>query len=438
MTRHTRRQVLRFGAASVLAALFAKDATRARADGQRPPRLVLLMQANGTSQANFWPGTTDFTSRILEPLLSQPRLAARTSVVKGIYNHSVGAGGQHDIGFAGMFTGRGTVGTFTDPWGGGPSIDQMVAPSLVGQVPFPTINCGVLALDGALFKDHRGSFSYVAERVPVPTEIDPLRLWSRLFSTAADPAEAQRRLVQRKSVLDFGADDLARISGRLGQDEREKLDVHTSAIREYEQRLAMLAARTPTAACAPAAPVAIDPHDEANVPQLLPAMLDLVALALACDLARVVTFPIGNAGVNWRYDWLGIGKNSHDDIAHHDDGKTPEITEYIVNIGRWHAEHVARLASALDAIPEGDKTVLDNTLIVWANELATGPHSLDGIPLVLVGGAGGRLKPAGFVDVGQQTYHRIGCTLMNVMGMPTDGFGEEAACGPLQGIELVQ
>ncbi|MDB5216901.1 MAG: hypothetical protein JWO86_4828, partial [Myxococcaceae bacterium] len=107
-------------------------------------------------------------------------------------------------------------------------------------------------------------------------------------------------------------------------------------------------------------------------------------------------------------------------------------------IGQWHAEQVAHLALALDALPSSNgRTVLDDTLIVWSNELATGQHGLDDIPVTLVGGAAGRLRPAGgLVDSGPQTYHRLGCTMLGLMGAPSAGFGEEPACGVLQGLTL--
>jgi len=152
------------------------------------------------------------------------------------------------------------------------------------------------------------------------------------------------------------------------------------------------------------------------------------------------TSPIGVAASSWRYDWLGIGTNSHDNIAHKDDGMTPVVTEQLTTIGRWHAEHVARLALALDALPSGSgngRTALDDTLIVWSNELATGQHSLVDIPVTLIGGGAGRVKPAGgLVDVGPQTYHRLGCTMLNAMGATSAGFGEEPSCGVLHGVTL--
>ncbi len=422
----SRRSILKLGAGVALASAVASR--RARADAARPRRLVLLMQANGTSQQAFWPDATG-SSRVLEPLLSHARLRERSVVVKGLVNADGGAGNQHDQGFAGLYTGKQTIGTFADPWGAGPSIDQILAPDVAGQVPFPTLNCGVLALDTPLLKDHRRSFSYVDARMQLPTETDPMRLFTKLFGSAGDPAA-------NKSVFDFATRDLARMSAQLGKDERDKLDVHTTAIREYEQRLAMLASRPTTGQCAPSAPAlrGVDPQRAKNVPLLMPAMIDLVALAIGCDLTRIVTFPIGNAAVTWRYEWLGIDKDSHGDIAHKDDGNTPAITDEIVQIGRWHAEMIARLALALDAIPSADGgTVLDDTLIVWGNELATGQHSLTDIPVVLVGG---RMKTSGLIDRGSQPYQRLGCSILRAMGRDdVEGFGDAPSCGPIRGLD---
>jgi hypothetical protein len=436
--RISRRAWLSLAGASMLLARDAHDAREARADDVRPMRLVILMQANGTSRERYWPDASG-TSPILGPILANPRLRARTTMVKGMFNHDGGAGNAHDQGFPGLFTGRRSIGTFFDPWGAGPSVDQQIAKAVQLDVPFPTLNCGVLASSSPLFKDHRTSFSYLAARQTVPTEIDPTRLFGRLFAPGEAPGVAERRMAQQRSVLDFASRDLARMRANLGKDERDKLDVHASAIRDYERRAALLASRPRTGRClAPARPPAgLDVHAEKNVPVLLPAMIDLVALALACDVVRIVTMPIGHAAASWRYDWLGIGKSSHDDIAHKDDGTNPVVTEQITKIGRWHAEHVARLALALDAMPSTNgRTVLDDTLIVWANELATGQHSLDDIPVTLVGGAAGRLRPAGLVDVGPQTYHRLGCTLLSLMGAPSPGFGEASSCGVLQGVTL--
>jgi Protein of unknown function (DUF1552) len=430
-----RRAWLTMAGASALLPLFASGGKTARAQGAPRMRLVLLMQSNGTSQSQFWPAPGgQLTSTILEPLVEDPRLQARTTVIKGLYQHAGGAGNAHDQGYSGMYSGTRSVGTFDDPWGGGISLDQILARELTFGVPIPTLNCGVLAADVPAFKDHRTSFSYLGPRMQVPTLVDPYRLYADLFSPNQDPALVKRRLAQRQSVLDYGAADLRALRGRLGAGERAKIDLHQSAIRDYEKRLAFFAAAAPAPGASPPA-LGLDPTNEDHVPALTPAMIDLVALALTNGLVQIVTFTMCPGGAKWRFRWLGIGQDTHD-IAHHDDGKTPDVTATLVSMNRWYAGNVARLARALDAVPEpnGNGTVLDNTLIVWANEQATGQHSQDDIPVVLVGGAAGQLAGGRLIDRGPQTYHRLGCSLMGLMGAPREGFGEEPACGPVDGL----
>jgi hypothetical protein len=432
----SRRGFMRLTAAGGLLPFLASHARTSRAAGAPKTRLVLLMQSNGTSQSNFWPAANQTTSPILEPILSQPRLRDRTTLVRGLFNHGGGAGNGHDQGFAGLHSGYRPVGTFDDPWGNGPSIDQILRRQLTFGVPFPTLNCGVLASDTPRLKDHRASFSYIAAHQQVPTAVDPVRLHHQLFASTQDHVFASKRLQEDRSVLDYAATDLASIRGRLGAAEREKLDVHATSVRDLEQRLALLQSRpAPTGQCANVAPPSALAQIEANVPTLMDTMLDLGAVALGCGLVQILTFQFGNSGEKWRFDWLGIHRNSHDDIAHRDDGKDPEITALLVQINRWYAQRVARFAAALDTIPEGDGTVLDNTLIVWANELATGKHGLDDIPIALIGGASGQLR-RGFrvVDQGPKTYHTLGCSLLGLMGAPAPGLGEEANCGPVQGL----
>jgi endo-1,4-beta-mannosidase len=164
-------------------------------------------------------------------------------------------------------------------------------------------------------------------------------------------------------------------------------------------------------------------------------MFDVLALALSCQLTRVVTFQFGNGGEKWYFRWLGINENSHDDIAHKDDGKNEAVTAKVLKINVWYAQQVAYLARALARLPAAEGTVLDNSLVVWGNELATGLHNLDNIPVVLLGKAAGGLKnPGRVIDSGLQDYHRLGTTLLNLMGVPATGFGESPDCGVLQGL----
>jgi hypothetical protein len=423
------------------------------------PRLVLLMQSNGTSPGNFWPTpiaagtastpTSRLMSPILAPLASDPTLAARMTVVKGLFNDAGGSGNGHDQGFAGLYSGYASGGTFTDPWGTGISIDQHLRKTLTFTEPFPTLHCGVLASDTPPFKSHRRSFSYTAARQQVPTEIDPYRLYARFFSAGSLPppgvdatAYARDRLARRRSVLDLVKADLGRLRPQLPGLERRKLESHETALRELETRLGSTLAPPGTrpAQCSnvlgpAAADQGLDVLAEDNVPTLIRLMFDFMTLALACEMSRIVTFQFGNGGEKWYFRWLGINENSHDDIAHRDHGTDPAITEKVLKMNRWYAELVKHFARSLAAIPDGDGTLLDSSLVVWGNEMATGPHGMNDIPVVLLGRAGGRLRDTGrLVDGGAQDYRRLGTSLLHVMGLPATGFGEAPNCGAIAGL----
>jgi hypothetical protein len=387
-------------------------------------------------------------SPILAPIVDVPGLAGKTTAIKGLRNDVGGAGNGHDHGFTGLYSGFTSKGTFTDPWGSGISIDQTLANTLSFSEPFPTLNCGVLASDTPPFKTHRRSFSYTAARQQIPTEFDPYRLYARFFGLGVslppgvDPVTASKRRLRRKqTVLDSAVGDLQALRLRLPRLDRDKLDRHTEAVRDMEKRLTATltpAADRPARCSAVRGPAeGLDPRLEDNVPILVELMLDFVALALSCQLTRIVTFQFGHGGEKWYFRWLGIGENSHDDIAHRDNGMDQPVKDKLLKMNVWYAQQVSRLARALDALPDGDGTVLDNSLVVWGNELATGPHGMVDIPVVLLGKAAGRIKtPGRLIDAGPQDYRRLGCSLLNVMGVPATGFGEAPMCGPIAGLDL--
>jgi hypothetical protein len=246
-----------------------------------------------------------------------------------------------------------------------------------------------------------------------------------------------RRLARKRSVLDHSASDLAALSARVGPNERRKLEAHATALREYEMRLGASLDAVDATCAVPTAPTpGLDVSSEANVPVLVDLMLELVANALACNLTRIVTFQLGLCGSQWRYRWLGIDKDGHEAIAHYDDpaGTNVEATTAMIQISRWVAEKVAVFARRLESLPEANGSLLDRSLVLWANENSNGIHGMGGIPLVFLGRAGGRLTQAGVVDQGPQTHYQLNTTLLRVMGVEAAGFGDDPACGPLLGV----
>lgn len=430
-----RRDLLRAAGLTLFVPPFLREAF-ATGEASEPP-LVLFMQPCGTHEAAFWPDPASGTSPILEPLLIDPVVASKTLILKGVNNLTGGfLGNEHDRGFAGLFTGVLPIGTAADPFGGGPSIDQTLKRLLAPRVMFPTLNCGVLASDMGPKNGHRRSFSYLGPGQQVPTQTNPYRLYAQLFPQT-DTGTAMRRLARKRSVLDHSASDLAALSARVGPNERRKLEAHATALREYEMRLGASLDAVDATCAVPTAPTpGLDVSSEANVPVLVDLMLELVANALACNLTRIVTFQLGLCGSQWRYRWLGIDKDGHEAIAHYDDpaGTNVEATTAMIQISRWVAEKVAVFARRLESLPEANGSLLDRSLVLWANENSNGIHGMGGIPLVFLGRAGGRLTQAGVVDQGPQTHYQLNTTLLRVMGVEAAGFGDDPACGPLLGV----
>jgi len=451
----SRRRALQALAAIPFAAPLARAFAAADSGATPPKRLVLLMQNNGTQQANFWPDA-NLSSPILDSLFTgaggaDNGLRAKANIIKGIsipFDQNGTNGNQHDMGFARMFTGERLLSKAGSPWGGGPSVDQILA----SDWSIDSLTLAVLASNYEPHTkpgfDHRRSFCYVGPATLKYPLIDPVRVYGKLFGGAAAGAntDVRQRLMARHSVLDAVLGNLTEIKGRLGADDGHKLDYHLTAIRDVEQRLSTTLAgqqvACPVTPGRPADVLAMDPGAEsavdAYVPQLVNDMIDLGAVALACGLTRIVTLQLGYCGGKWSFAWKGINMNCHDDVAHldtSDEGSSPENTARVVAMNTFYATCVARLATALDAVPEAGGTLLDSTLVVWANEEGRGDHNQDNVPVVLLGLVG-RGVPAGgrLIDKGKQPFNRLGCTILNLMDHPVAGFGDQATCGPFAGL----
>jgi hypothetical protein len=447
----SRRDLLKAAGVTLALPAFLKNAFAADAPA-KPPSLVLLHTTNGTHQAAFWPAAGTFDSTILHTLLSDPTLGPKTTLVKGINYQAIGSpsGNGHDMGFHGLYSGFDSIAGPGGSFGGGISLDQRIA----NEVKFDngkikSIHCGVHAVDYKAINAGRISFSAVGPAQQIPCELDLYALYEKVFgtstgNTAADQAAAQTRLAQRKSILDLVASDLTTLEKRLGANERQKVDIHLTAVRDFESRLSTNAGPV-TAACASIKPsqTGVDTSgqgNEANAEVLERLFMEFIANTVACNMVGVLSFQFGRGGDHFHYAWLnipGMPSDAHDFVAHLDSGDA-DIARIFTEIKKWYTTIVSDLATRLAKFPQGDgKTALDNSLVVWGNEIATGPHDMNNIPIVLLGGAAGRLNRTGYVvDAGAQPHHRLGATVLNVMGVPATGFGGLPNCGMIKGLDL--
>jgi hypothetical protein len=454
--------------ASIPLTLTLARTLRAQTTGAAPPkRLIVFMQNNGTKRCNFWP-TAPAPAAAVYPLTNTPilnalftddgttdnGLKAKTNVIRGLnVNNTVSTtGNQHDLGFARMFTGAQLMPTSDGaPWGGAISVDQILARDWNVQSLTTAVYASEVEDHPKKGFDNRASFSYAApQKLNLPV-IDPLTAYVNTFPQTGNAAAAQRLLL-RQSVLDSVTGDLQELSGRLGPDDNHKLDFHLTAVRDVETKLSNLIANHGTCQYATqpkdykslAPGLANNELDlETYVPEMMDVMVALVGAAIKCGITRVGSFQFGYGGGKWKWGWENININHHDDIAHHDTIDTPgtgdalTTTNYVTTINQFYAGVIRKLAVDLDSVHEGSGTMLDSTLIVWANEMGRGDHSMTDIPAVLIGlvgngvGKGGRVLDVAAAHGGKQQPHNIlGYHMLNALGHATPGFGDIADMSP--------
>ncbi|MEM9462428.1 MAG: DUF1552 domain-containing protein [Myxococcota bacterium] len=426
------------GAAGVLSPFIPLlDRESEAAPGDFPLRLILLFSANGTLHENWAPSgsESDFQlSPILSPL---EQYRDRMIVLDGLERSRNGPGDDHQKGMGQLWTGSrllegnefegggnsGSVG-----WGGGISVDQYVANAIGNDTPYKSLEFGVQTQGATVWS----RMSYAGSNQPIAPEDSPDAMFDRLFADLnVDSSQLDKIKAERQSVIDLVKGDLDSLMARHGSSaDRLKMEAHLDSIRAVEQRNQ---AEVPTCEI-PGAPGGVDAGANDNFPMISQMQSDLMAMALACNLTRVASLQWSRAVSNTRFSWLGIPEGHHD-LSHLGDGDQ-SMVDKITQINTWYAEQVKYLLDGLAAIPEGDGSVLDNTLVVWGNELSRGnSHGSRPIPFVLLGGAGGRLQMGRYLSYNDVEHNRLLVSLCHVMGLEDDSFGDtDGGSGGLPGL----
>lgn len=368
----------------------------------------------------------DQFSTILAPLFD---LRDKLMVIDGMANAVARVRGfnEHEMGHACMLTGslpNEVSGALARP--SGPSIDQVIAGGLSQAGPFSSLEYGIGGWN----------VNFDTSGNPVPLQKDVPQAYNRLFgiqnsTPAPAPTNTSRIAQSQGSVLDLVGQRYAALKTRLGQEDRNKLEQHRALVRDLEQTLSNIQ----SIQCErPEDPTGRPAHNTAQWPRWHEdAYFKLTSLALSCRLSRVVTIrhdQIPNATVN-----AGPG-DLHNDFAHHTH-TNPQAKEIMTRYHTHQAHAFARLVQSLQSIPEGGGSLLDNTLVVWCNELGNGHHQMTNIPVVVAGG-GSTFKLGQYIrfaatDTMQAPWSapRIGpahnkflTSLGRAMGLDISSFGE--------------
>jgi hypothetical protein len=326
------------------------------------------------------------------------------------------------------------------------TVDQIIAKALVGKTPINSLQLGLLNGSGDF--DGRNSvfsqnMSWSDPETPMGKELNPQKVFDTLVeggaaATPAGPdtaAETARRRALDKSALDSLKASTLSLQNRLSMSDRAELDKYLTGLRELELRVA--GTTTPPAAqCTPIARPEASIDANQNPVQRMGIMNDLIVMALQCDMTRVVTYMLDNSrselvyGHVAKYDYTkdvsvtGTAGNNH--AAQHAGLRNNDFA----SITNWQLRVAVDLAQKLDAVSEGGRTLLDNSLLMLFSDMHHGDHAGFDLPMLLFGGAG-TFKQGEYVVLSEdpeasRQYRDLYFTIMNhYFALGVTSFGDD-------------
>jgi hypothetical protein len=274
----------------------------------------------------------------------------------------------------------------------GTTIDQILAPAYSEGLTFRSLEvCAedfttqVGSCEIGYSCAYSNTISWSSPTTPLPMELNPRLVFERMFSGGGgSPTQRAARMRRRQSILDAVASQARELSGGLAVADQQRLTDYMQHVREIEQRLER-AEQQASQSVMMDAPIGI-PEDYAEHVGL---MFDLMSVAFEADVTRVFAFMMGRELSSRTYPEIGVNEPHHA-VSHHQNN--PERIQQYATTNAYHAELVARFLDTLKAIPDGDGTLLDNSLLLWGSGLSNpNVHSFDPLPVVLLGGDSGRL-----------------------------------------------
>jgi hypothetical protein len=397
--------------------------------GQNPrkQRLIIMFSPDGVVPWNFWPDEEGENFTLKDSLKPLEPFKNRMLTLHGVCDRIRGDGDGHMRGIGCLLTGielfPGNVQGGSDTpagWASGISIDQEIKNYLqknpASRTRFGSLEFGVMVPERA---DTWTRMSYAGPNKPLTPIDNPYQMFQKLYGQAKD----QEAL---KSVLDDLKADLAKVRASVSAQDRQILDEHASLVRDMEKDI--LASKKDVGHAVPALEPGIR-EDNDNIPTISKQQIDLMVNSFAADFARVATLQYTNSVGQARMRWLGINEGQHD-LSHKEDSDK-DAQDKLTRINGWYAEQMAYLAKRLAETPEpgGGGSLLDNTTIIWTNELGKGnSHTQDNIPFVLVGNGLG-FKMGRSLKYPRVPHNRLLMSLANAFGHRIERFGNPDFCG---------
>ncbi len=430
----TRRTVLRGLGATLalpwLECMLAKSAAAASAEAA-PVRLAVLFMPNGVKQDSWTPvgtGRNFALSQTMSPLCSHQE---DLIVCTNLWNKNSAVGDGHYVKTAGLLTGttiNKTVGVNLNC--NGISMDQVAAQQVGHLTPLPSLELGIepvaVGVDGVVgyTRVYGAHIAWRGPTSPLAKEIHPRLVYQRLLRATDRNAAG---VAGDRRLLDLVLEDARQLQRQLGSADQQRLNEYLESIHSVEQRLDSLE-RTDREPWQPRSSLDTVSEPGEKIPEKhaehVRLMLDLMVLAFQADITRVSTFMFGNSVSNINFSFLPGVTEAHHSVSHHQN-EADKLRQYEL-IARWHLEQMAYMLDRMKSIQEGERTLLENSMVMFGSDLRDGnSHNPHNLPIIVAGQAGGRLRTGQHIEYEKDTpLANLYLSMLQAMGAPVERFAD--------------
>ena len=397
---------------------FGRVPLRGQEAHEAPVRLAVLFSGNGFHSQEWWArgsGADMELGRVLQPLAD---LRDQMLFIKGLYNEEAQKGNIHSSQTGNLLSGAPLAS------GGeirsGTSFDQWIAQHQGNQTKVPSLVLGCEKSNPSVHKNYSmlysSHISWSSPTTPTPLELYPALAFDRLFKDDVERGD--------ESVLDAVQEDARDLSRKMSARDQRKLDEYLESVREVEMRIQRAGQHGELQGWRPT----LDKPNRARPPEGIPQdiaehmrlMCDILVLGFQTDTTRVATLKLNNDHSSLRFPHLNVDYMIHHLLSHSDSDDWLKVNQFFV-------EQLAYLARRLAAIQEGERTALDNSMLLFCSSMLTGSHDATQLPVVLLGKGGGRIQTGRTLDyLGQSNRQmcRLYLSLLDKVGIQQEAFGD--------------
>jgi len=389
-----------------------------QAASEAPVRLAVMFSGNGFHSKEWWAqgeGKQLELGQVLAPLQDHRE---KMVLIRGLFNAEALKGNIHSSQTGNLLSGAPLAS------GGeirsGTSIDQLLAQRYGASTKVPSLVLGCEKSNPSVHKNYSmlysSHISWSSPTTPTPLEIYPALAFDRLFKDDANKAD--------RSVLDAVITDAGRLRRDISTGDQRKLDEYLESVRDVEQRIANAGKKGQLQGWRPAlsGPNMARPADglPQDIAEHMRLMADILVLGFQTDTTRIATLKLNNDHSSLRFPNLGVDYMIHHLLSHSDSADWLKVNQFFL-------QQVAYVARKLDAIQEGSRTLLDNTMLLYCSSMLTGNHEARQLPVVMLGGGGGRIKGGRVLDYREKPDRqmcRLYLSMMDKMNVRMPKFGD--------------